>query len=62
MTENKPCPFCGGTQLSADWDGSRWMHVTCNACDARSPSVRVLNCELDDAEKRAFVEWNRRAP
>ena len=60
MNKPKPCPFCGGTQLSPDWDGYRWMHIACNACEAHGPTVRVFNCELEDAEALAFVEWSGR--
>ena len=57
---NKHCPFCGSTQLSTDWDGHRWLHIACNACEAHGPAVRVFDCKLEDAEKRAFAEWNWR--
>ena len=46
MNKPKPCPFCGGTQLSPDWDGYRWMHIACNACEAHGPAVRVFDCKL----------------
>lgn len=65
----KPCPFCGGTKISAH-DGStfRWLYAGCGECGAQAAEVRVQTLGEGNpvmwqqtAIKDAFTEWNRRA-
>ena len=63
-----PCPFCGKTGISHH-EGStfRWMVTECDYCGAQCGETRIdtLNMERDaaieDAKKRAVIEWNTRA-
>lgn len=50
----KPCPFCGGKDLSIYLKGmnDRKYAVCCNTCDARGGRKQD--------KKKAVEEWNRR--
>ncbi len=64
----KPCPFCGGTELTDDFTsgGYRWMQVRC-LCGAQGPRVNIGfdgrdgMGGWDETRKRARAAWNRRA-
>lgn len=51
MSDLKPCPFCGSSDLELFNDEEQVM-IRCRDCDARGPS-----CNLD---RKAQVEWNVR--
>lgn len=53
MTDLKPCPFCGGTDLTTETDdGIFW--VTCKGCYAEGPYLNI-RADADAAD------WNTRA-
>jgi Lar family restriction alleviation protein len=53
MDELKPCPFCGGTAVV---DGkSDDLRVRCEGCDSDDQD------DIDQAERDAIAQWNRRA-
>jgi Lar family restriction alleviation protein len=61
--ELKPCPFCGGKNLSfrlSDIEG--WIaHVECTDCDDMlGPMSEWKHDDKEDAEKDAAAVWNRR--
>lgn len=64
MTEAKPCPFCGGTNIPLG-EGStfRWVVMECVDCGGRCGAVRRPpgGAASDDYES-AVAEWNRRTP
>jgi Lar family restriction alleviation protein len=68
-TEIKPCPFCGGSDVSiSEGETFRWMFAECDACGARASDVRVKTMGEGtkeeykaEAEARAIQEWNTRA-
>jgi Lar family restriction alleviation protein len=49
----KPCPFCGGENLSKERNGSGWPIVMCDDCGAKGPQIEL---DREDANKR----WNAR--
>ena len=53
MTELKPCPFCGGDDLSLDnlGDDNSW-NIECNNCDMGQHAVHT--------ELGAIAAWNTR--
>ena len=60
MTEElKPCPFCGGTNVTMaripTWDTRSWRYVSCrnSDCQAEGPA--------DLRESGAIEKWNTRA-
>lgn len=68
MTDPKPCPFCGGTNIGvAEGSTFRWVFACCAGCGAQAGEVRVqtlgegttdewaANARLD-----AMDEWNKR--
>ena len=62
MTEHeelKPCPFCGGRQVSIVYvrDGKR---ASCNCGAAGKPCFHGP-LDMPSATERAAIEWNRRA-
>ena len=73
MTEPKPCPFCGGTNLKIDskrtfqYVGETHCSVSirCMKCHARSPVVGInmpygqFN-EREICERAVTEAWNRR--
>lgn len=60
----KPCPFCGGTDLSVvyhDIDG--WMaYIQCDRCDGEvhGPDSEYKYDDKDEATEDAANQWNRR--
>jgi len=68
--ELKPCPFCGGTDLSIETnsvqpDDFHDAYVYCVDCDAQGRHAMTLEGWLsskDEAKVEAVVAWNRRAP
>ena len=54
MTELKPCPFCGGTDLNVKKGKYMWWVECCNA-DCRASG----GCQ--HYKKEAIEAWNRRA-
>jgi Lar family restriction alleviation protein len=68
MSELKPCPFCGGTNIETEQGSTfRWEVAYCIDCDAHAGEVRkdTLNDDVDVAEQQAALdavaEWNRRS-
>ena len=68
MTEIKPCPFCGGTEIKCiqyDEDGD-YFAIFCRKknCSASGPPVDAIHGEdeYDEAATtdRALEAWNRR--
>lgn len=63
-----PCPFCGGTEVSAEVGSSfRWWVASCISCGAQAGEVRRqtlgegTNEEWDAAARiAALEEWNKR--
>lgn len=69
MSEIKPCPFCGGTDVLIDEGATfRWRVARCCGCGAGAGEVRVPSLGNSHAGlwKRvitdlAMAEWNKRA-
>lgn len=63
--ENKPCPFCFGTDLDINEDEGGDVSVYCEECQAEGPATRV-GCRDDeediDLESEAWELWNNRNP
>lgn len=65
----KPCPFCGGTDLSVlthdvQPDNYHGGYVTCTECDAQGADAITLNGWLhspEEANDAAVAAWNTRA-
>ena len=55
MNELKPCPFCGGKNISAEYLGCGIWEFVChkNDCNTTGPRKR--------SRKAAIAAWNRRA-
>ena len=53
MAELKPCPFCGGTQLTIISVYGEDCYVNCDACTTCGPS--------GETREEAIEAWNRRA-
>lgn len=70
MADLKPCPFCGGNDLSVHThdvqpDNYHGGYVTCIDCDAQGADAISLNGWLattEEAEVAAVAAWNRRHP
>lgn len=68
--ELKPCPFCGGTDISVtEGETFRWVNATCAECGAQSGEVRVTVRGVLPSDQwrakcdaHAFKAWNTRAP
>lgn len=68
--ELKPCPFCGGTDISVtEGETFRWVNATCAECGAQSGEVRVAVRGVLPSDQwrakcdaHAFKAWNTRAP
>lgn len=56
MTELKPCPFCGGTDLRIM--GGIGKYVKCRSCEASSGHLPGGACAAD--EHAAAQAWNAR--
>lgn len=55
MTELKPCPFCGGTNVVVDEFWERYdepYFIACNECGASGPYTHK--------KEEAIELWNRR--
>lgn len=63
MTDPKPCPFCGKTQVAcAETSSYKWGAASCMYCGAVGPEVRKQHNEpADQWHPRALAEWNERA-
>lgn len=69
MTESKlkPCPFCGGSAKfrRRKMGGYLEHYVKCRSCNARSGVVAVSvlssKAQIEEAEREAIREWQRRA-
>ena len=55
MTELKPCPFCGGTDIHIVENGPDGFSITCKDCNAW-----VDNIFEDMTKEQAIELWNRR--
>lgn len=69
MSEIKPCPFCGSTEIEvASGSTFRWKYAFCTGCGAQTDEVRIDTMSEDreaaeaKAREDAFKEWNRRVP
>lgn len=62
MTEHKPCPFCGSTDLYAEHGDMDCTYVKCNMCFAGGPPLIEAWTDMDEgeAEQKAFALWDRR--
>jgi hypothetical protein len=68
MSEHRPCPFCGSTDvIIADGTTFRWLTTMCQACAAQGPEVRIQTTGDGNpvqwrakATKRAWSEWDKR--
>ncbi|MBW5802222.1 Lar family restriction alleviation protein [Halomonas elongata] len=66
MSELKPCPFCGGTDLGYSTDvvmPDNWhdASVVCSGCDMEGPRGGSWQDSEADAKVEAAKAWNRRA-
>lgn len=65
MTTVKPCPHCGGEEVTVV-DGStfRWCVAQCQTCGAQAGEVRKVSMASihGDDMRNAIAEWNRRTP
>lgn len=69
MSDIKPCPFCGATNISViEGDTFRWRLARCNECEAQAPMVRIQTMgdgtpdEWEEKAKIGAIEsWNTRA-
>lgn len=53
--ELKPCPFCGGREISVKHDdGIHWLR--CDTCEATGPTLTKYHGE----EGEPCVDWNTR--
>lgn len=55
MTELRPCPFCGGTDIHIVENGPDGFSITCKDCN-----VWVDNIFEDMTEEQAIEQWNKR--
>jgi Lar family restriction alleviation protein len=65
MATIKPCPFCGGTEVTIH-DGStfRWITTKCEECGATGPEIRKSlgdGTPLSKQREAAIQEWNKRS-
>lgn len=66
-TPLKPCPFCGGTNISSGEimsgspqdNGQESLQTACLDCRASGPEIPCLGETMDDHES-ADIAWNRR--
>lgn len=67
--ELKPCPFCGGTEITLEWrllhDGARPVH-SCDNCGAQGPIGNRYDggsrAGQDKVDAENVGKWNTRAP
>lgn len=52
MSELKPCPFCGSTDVHTSPNGENYAYVYCNTCGAEGPTNDIGSVAMT---------WNRRA-
>lgn len=58
MTDMKPCPFCGGSDLVVDSDIEA---VMCDDCLGTGPSLLQQEHEShEDMVEKAIAAWNKR--
>jgi hypothetical protein len=66
-TKPTPCPFCGTTDLKADW-GHNYAFMACDSCGAIGPDAPIQTGDqstfADQTSYRAaaLAAWDRRAP
>ena len=66
IEENKPCPFCGSTDISqgeiAGWRPhiGNYSQSECNSCGAAGPAAPLLDGEVDYLDQKATSAWNKR--
>lgn len=64
MSELKPCPFCGGSNVKhGEWTPASG-EVYCVDCSASGPEVRGAGWTYPDKRtnaQRTAIAWNRRA-
>jgi transcription elongation factor Elf1 len=64
MPEPKPCPVCGGTEFSIEFEekGSVAAFLFCDTChednDTRGPAGTPCGTD-EDAENEAILAWNQ---
>ena len=70
MSELKPCPFCGSTDIyetyTEEYSGTKNPEIFCNTCKvifAIENDSPYMNCEEDFKYREAKTReaWNRRA-
>jgi hypothetical protein len=65
MSDPKPCPVCGGTEFSVEFEETERgvaAFLICDACDevdgTRGPLGQPCGTDVD-AENEAILAWNR---
>ncbi|HCD9772891.1 Lar family restriction alleviation protein [Enterobacter hormaechei] len=54
MSLPKPCPFCGGVDVSIEsYSNDEWFFVSCHECGANGPEESMA--------AKAALAWERRA-
>jgi Lar family restriction alleviation protein len=72
VSELKPCPFCGGSNVEAveryrEGSESRWHRIECSDCEIHGPETEgcSLNyygaARVDEVAQEAVTLWNTRA-
>ncbi len=69
MVEPKPCPVCGGTSFSVEFDdigrGSVIARLICGGCEGEHPTYGPMSepCgTVEEAEQAAIAAWNAGVP
>ena len=69
MTELKPCPFCGGTNVIVEEDdrllnGHKFWYIVHGMYQEKCPLVNMFNAWYSSAKfttrEKAIEAWNRR--
>ena len=64
MTDPIPCPFCGGLEISQEYDRNAFtLFFECGDCFARGPAISTLSNDPRDAQARILAakdQWNKR--
>ncbi len=65
MSELKPCPFCGNTDLFYDYDNTGG-YIICarkNGCGTMGTAVHFTKDKTDEEVKQeVYRKWNTRTP
>lgn len=58
MTQLKPCPFCGSSNLTRSWQSATQIAVECQRCEAHGPLQKSQT--MQGAKENAHETWNNR--